>query len=139
MYKSYIEPFFIQNEANLDAAIVSAQTNVLTFLQSRFAALWDILWSIVNKTPANAQATGPNGSPGAPVSSPMDTAKQLFSAYAPGMLGAFARPPVQPHPSATSSTSSFQAPAAGNVYQRSPAVTPGYEAHPPFPEPQIHQ
>jgi len=131
LYKSYLEPYFIQNEASLDAGIVAAQTDVLVFVQTRLLALWELIWAIANKSPATGQATSGSS---APVQSPLDTAKQLFSSYAPGILGSFVRPPAQPH----ASSSSFQSPVAGNVYQRSAASTPSHEAAPPFPEPQIN-
>jgi len=136
LYKTYLEPYFIQNEAALDAGILSAQTNVLIFIQAKLTTLWDLLWSILNKSPATGQA--PNStSPQPPVQSPLDAAKQLFNSYAPGILGSLIRPSAQSTQSSASS-SSFQAPVMGNVSQRSAPSTPGYDAPPPFPEPQIN-
>ncbi|KAI0307679.1 TB2/DP1, HVA22 family-domain-containing protein [Multifurca ochricompacta] len=58
VYKSYLEPFLVQNESDIDAGIASARNETLQFIQSRLSALWDILYSLLSKTPVT-----PNPSP----------------------------------------------------------------------------
>lgn len=102
VYQSYLEPFFRQNEQDLDKVILSAQSNALTFVQSKFQAVWETLWDVINKSPTNGRpGVGAQGQqrPGVPsphqsyqgqpgtAPSPYDTARQLFNTYAPGALG----------------------------------------------------
>ncbi|KAL9716574.1 hypothetical protein Ac2012v2_001022 [Leucoagaricus gongylophorus] len=52
IYTAYLEPFFTQNEADLDEGIVQAQTNILTFIQTRLIALWESILNAANKRQA---------------------------------------------------------------------------------------
>ncbi|KAH9176834.1 TB2/DP1, HVA22 family-domain-containing protein [Lactarius sanguifluus] len=55
IYKSYLEPFFVQNEKDIDATIASARDETVQFLHSRISALWDIVYSFLSKTPITQQ------------------------------------------------------------------------------------
>ncbi|KAH9043639.1 hypothetical protein EDB85DRAFT_2285020 [Lactarius pseudohatsudake] len=57
IYKSYLEPFFVQNENDIDATIASARDETVQFLHSRISALWDIIYSFLSKTPITQQPT----------------------------------------------------------------------------------
>ncbi|KAL4070792.1 TB2/DP1, HVA22 family-domain-containing protein, partial [Scleroderma citrinum] len=50
-YKTYLEPFCRTNEADFDAGIASATSNLINFFQSRISGLTDILFSLLNKAP----------------------------------------------------------------------------------------
>ncbi|KIJ68211.1 hypothetical protein HYDPIDRAFT_124427 [Hydnomerulius pinastri MD-312] len=94
IYKAYFEPFCLKNEADLDAGITSAQSNVLGFCQARIASLIDILWSLLNKTPITKQnLTGGLGQGSAAPSGglSLDQLKGLWNVYKPAALGAFAQ------------------------------------------------
>lgn len=55
VYKSYLEPFLIQNEKDIDASIASARDETVQFIHSRLSALWDIFYSLLSKTPITQQ------------------------------------------------------------------------------------
>jgi receptor expression-enhancing protein 1/2/3/4 len=68
VYKAYVEPYLVQNESDIDASIASARDETLRFVQSRLVALWDILYSLLSKTPVtpkpkHSPTCPPNGSP----------------------------------------------------------------------------
>ena len=164
MYQSYLEPFFRQNEQELEQGILSAQSTVVTFVQAKFQTIWEAIWNAVNKNPTNgrpgagAQGTSPRqsyqGQPGA-APSPYDTARNLFNAYAPSVLGSLVsgtsggapanpnantRSPTRPSPKPHSSSSSTSLGNGGTPpYQRSSVHTPGSEGDVPgFPQPRFH-
>jgi len=70
VYKTYVEPYLVQNESDIDASIASARNETLQFVQTRLSALWDILYSLLSKTPVASSkhsgspsiGTTPNGS-----------------------------------------------------------------------------
>jgi len=162
VYQSYLEPFFQKNEHELDQGILSAQSTVVTFVQSKFQTIWNA----INKNPANAAGAQGQHRPGVPspdqtsqgqpgaASSPYDTARQLFSAYAPAVLGSLvngpygtappdpnrdmkpsARPP--PSPNASSSSTSFGN-GSSPPRQRTPGNPPMGDDDPPsFPQPRF--
>lgn len=165
VYQSYLEPFFRQNEQELDRGILSAQSTVITSLQSKFQAIWEVLSGAINGGSLRGSRPGAGAQaerPGAPSShssyqgqqsgaapSPYDTAQQLFNDYAPGVLGslvnrAYGTAPANPNsrpsprPSTSSSSTSF---GSGNTspYQRTPGHTPRGEADlPGFPQPRFN-
>jgi receptor expression-enhancing protein 1/2/3/4 len=67
VYKAYLEPFLIQNESDIDATIASARDETVHFIHSRISLLWDLLYSLLSKTPVTSkkspEATPMNGSP----------------------------------------------------------------------------
>jgi len=165
VYQSYLEPFFQKNEHELDQGILSAQSTTITFIQAKFQAIWNA----INQNPANARpGAGAQGQqrPGVPspdqnhqgqpgaASGPYDTARQLFNAYAPAVLGSLmngsygtapldpnqgtkpsAMPP--PRPNASSSSTSFGN-GSSPPYQRSPGHTPMSDNDAPsFPQPRF--
>ncbi|KAJ7487421.1 TB2/DP1, HVA22 family-domain-containing protein [Mycena galericulata] len=138
IYATYLQPFFVKHEAELDADILSIQARTLSFAQARLAALWQIVSSALNKNAAaGQQATAPAGqtpAPGAGLS--MESAMGLFRTYGPSLISAFqpasAPPavPTTPRPAPSAASSSFQLPIPDH---RTPVVE---DAAPPFPEPQ---
>jgi len=133
IYGTYLQPFFVKNESELDAGILSIQRKTLFFVQARLAAVWQIVLGALNKNAAaGQQATGTPGQAPAPAAGlSMESAMGLFRTYGPSLMSAFqpaaapTAPPASPAPSATST--SFEPPAA--EYR-----APVGEA-PPFPEP----
>ncbi|KAJ7783604.1 TB2/DP1, HVA22 family-domain-containing protein [Mycena maculata] len=140
IYATYLQPFFEKNEVELDAGIISLQSKTLSFAQEKFAAVWQIVWNVVNKNAAagqQASATpGQAPAPGAGLS--MQSAMGLFRIYAPALMSALqpAAAPAAPAPSATPSpapsaaSSAFEMPSAEH---RAPVG-----AAPSFPEPEHH-
>ena len=92
VYKTYVEPYLVQNESDIDASIASARYETLQFVQSRLTALWDIVYSLLNKTPMtssyspSSNGTTANGSP-----SPLLNPGALLQS-AQGLLGAIGAP-----------------------------------------------
>jgi len=157
VYQSYLEPFFRQNEQDLDQGILSAQSTVFTFVQSKFQAVWEALWGAINRNPPKGLGAQGQQRPGVPspnqsyqgqqpgvAPSPYDTARQLFNSYAPGVFGSFvnraygtapANPNTRPSPSPRDSFSGGDTPPL----QRTPSHTPRGEGDVPnFPQPRFH-
>ncbi|KAF8140416.1 TB2/DP1, HVA22 family-domain-containing protein [Boletus edulis] len=88
LYKTYLEPWFSKNEADFDVAMASANTNAIAFCRTRISALFDFVWSFVNKTPVSAD--GDPQEPAHPLAIPVDHIKGLWTAYGPSVLAAFA-------------------------------------------------
>jgi receptor expression-enhancing protein 1/2/3/4 len=66
-----VEPYLVQNESDIDASIASARTETLQFLQSRLATLWDIVYSLLSRTPVTSKLS-PSGVTSANGSHPAD-------------------------------------------------------------------
>jgi len=142
VYNTYLQPFFSKNEAELDAGIVSAQTNMVAFIQSRVAQLWDALLKLSAKSQAAAaQQQQPNGQAPAPSAAPnpFGLARGMWDSYAPSVLGAFQRYSSQPTaapgaPPSAPFTPPIQRPGVSPAPSTQSVHTPG----PAFPEPQIY-
>lgn len=93
VYKTYVEPYLVQNESDIDASIASARYETLQFVQSRFSALWDIVYSLLSKTPVassyspSSNGTTANGSSSSPL---LNQGALLQSVQ--GLLGAIGAP-----------------------------------------------
>ncbi|GAW04417.1 TB2/DP1, HVA22 family-domain-containing protein [Lentinula edodes] len=137
VYNSYMQPFFAKNEREIDAGIVSIQSNVLSFVQSRLYALWELLWSVLSKTPVSQGNI--NGvqqtQPAAPGIS-LDSAMGLFKTYGPSLLNSL-KPAATPNGSAPTPPSFTPTTSSSSVSTMSAqSGTPLNEGpHPPFPEP----
>jgi len=59
VYTTYVEHYLIQNESNIDCSIAAARDESLQYLQTRLTALWDIIYSLLSKTPMKTE----NGHP----------------------------------------------------------------------------
>ncbi|KAJ3760713.1 TB2/DP1, HVA22 family-domain-containing protein [Lentinula raphanica] len=136
VYTGYMQPFFTANEKEIDAGIVSIQSNVLSFAQSRLSALWELLWSVLSKTPVS-QASADNvqqTQPAAPAIS-LDTAVGLFKAYGPTLLNSL-KPAGASASSASTPASLTPSTSSSSVTTMSDlSGTPSNEVPPPFPEP----
>lgn len=141
IYKAYLEPYFSQNEADIDAGIASAQTQTVVFMQTKLSVLWDALASFLNRTAAaRGQSAPASPQPGAapnvpaqngqPVASPwMESAKGLWSAYGPAVVGAIQRQTPRAAPAqATTASPLLQSPPIGRAtaFQAQPG-TPGLD------------
>ncbi|KAI0305017.1 TB2/DP1, HVA22 family-domain-containing protein [Russula brevipes] len=81
VYNTYVEPYLVQNESDIDASIASARDETLQFAQSRLSTLWDILYSLLSKTPiaSKPSSSSPYPSGGTPTNgSPLIDQKTLF-------------------------------------------------------------
>ncbi|KAF5388488.1 hypothetical protein D9757_004586 [Collybiopsis confluens] len=138
IYNSYVQPFFARNEKEIDAGIVSIQTNVLSFIQSRLSALWELLWSVSNKQSPSANQPSTNQGNLANGTSPaisLDTALGLFKTYGPSLLNSLK--PATAHNDAVPAPPSLTQMASSSsisTQARTPQTEP---SAPPFPEP-IH-
>ncbi|KAJ3575973.1 hypothetical protein NP233_g732 [Leucocoprinus birnbaumii] len=146
IYTTYLQPFFVQNEADLDEGIVQAQKNVLTFVQTRITALWEYLLNAANKRQATSAAAGSSNSTSAPNTnaSPLQSVYGLWETYGPSVLSALGT-----RGSTAVATSSSVQGASGTAAQRgkaeasdnnnshsnaaSPASTPSGNPNPPLP------
>jgi len=122
IYQNYFEPFFSKNETDLDAGIASFQNNIFIFAQSRLSGLFDIIWSLLNKTPAFRQPEAPGtGQQQASASGfSMESAMNAWRAYGPAVMGGLSRPSgsAQPAPQPSASSTSFQPNTAPNADRR---------------------
>ncbi|KAG7099043.1 hypothetical protein E1B28_000921 [Marasmius oreades] len=139
IYTNYLEPFFAKNETQIDEGITSIQTNTFVFVQSKLAAIWNLLWSVINKTPANGQGQQRQGPPLS-----FDAAMGLFKAYAPSVLSAMQpankglAPNAASTPSMAPSASSTSIPRVSAHSRASPSPSPFGDATPPLPESVDH-
>jgi len=159
IYQSYLEPFFRQNEKELDQGILSAQSTAVTFVQAKSQAIWEAIWGVINKNPANGRpGTAGQGQhrPGVPsprqshqgqpqpASSPYDTARHLFDTYAPGVLGslvnrAYGTAPANPDPNTRSPARPSPRPSVSHSSSSNYQETPNTEGDgPSFPQPRFH-
>lgn len=160
MYQTYLDPYFKKNEADIDAGIVAAQTNAVSFVQIKAAAIWDAVWRIATKSTNTAAANAPTTSTSAPsqtLAAPagaqqspaniLAAGADLFHKYGPWAMGAIqsslgaaqARAPAssapagQPGPLPTPPPNPTPSPS---IHQRSPfATSESITTPPPFPEP----
>jgi receptor expression-enhancing protein 1/2/3/4 len=129
LYATQLEPYLSANEADIDDALAAAQSQTVTFAHAKFAVLWDAAVGLLNRAAPGAVGGGAGGQaqngapqhqqPGAAPAQPhgqtpaqapwVDTAKGLWSAYGPSVVGAIqrstARGPSAPAPAAPSSSS----------------------------------
>jgi len=130
IFDNVINPYLIPKEAEIDAGIIAAQTNILTFLQGRITALTQALWNAAT----SASATGAPGSAPGAAPDPFNIAKGLWSTYGPALSAVF-QPPAgavqgghaRPGPYSVSSSSDFGSEsdsAASSSYSAVPPVYP---------------
>ncbi|KAK0233062.1 TB2/DP1, HVA22 family-domain-containing protein [Armillaria fumosa] len=125
VYDTYLKPFFVKNHNSIDSGIISIQGSIITFIHTRLYAVWELLWSVINKTPPPGQPPAAAPPPAAGFS--VESAMGLWRTYGPSLLSAIqtgnarAGPatPVTPSASA-SSTSTDNLPGVG-LEQRGPA------------------
>jgi receptor expression-enhancing protein 1/2/3/4 len=149
IYRNHLQPFFVKNEADLDAGISSVQSNAIAFVQAHLSNLWDLISRQINKSQAAAtNAQGANG--GAPALAAngasgfnLQNAMGLFRSYAPMFMGGVqtnqkkdeAATPARPSFGATTArVSSGLIPESRVPLPQTPNNTS--TVTPPFPEPQ---
>jgi receptor expression-enhancing protein 1/2/3/4 len=121
IYMTYLQPFFHQNERELDLGIVTLQRNVLTFLQAKFMAMWGLIASFTT----NQQQPAGQGNPPVSWLSP-DAVRAALSMI-------YSRPGAQPAQAMSRQNT--------NVGVVNP-IQPSHETTavpPPFPVPQHFQ
>lgn len=135
MYTTYLHPLLSKNEADIDAAIIAAQTNALAFVQSQVKKITDTLWSLMTGTPVTGQqGTGaPAGSeqPSGQAQDPFAFAKNMWNMYGPSMVGSLQKY-AQSNAAAASSTAS----GVERPHLSPSASSQSSTAAPSFPEPQ---
>ncbi|KAK0464996.1 TB2/DP1, HVA22 family-domain-containing protein [Desarmillaria tabescens] len=125
VYDTYLKPFFVKNHNSIDSGIISIQGSIISFIHTRLYAVWELLWSVINKTPPAGQP--PAAAPPPTAGFSVESAMGLWRTYGPSLLSAIqtgsaraapATPPVTPSASA-SSTSTDNLPGA-SAEQRIP-------------------
>jgi len=147
IYNTYLQPFFTRNEADLDEGIVQIQKNILTFIQTRLATVWETILNALTKRQTATSSGSPTAQPpNYTVSAPagLQTVFGLWQSYGPSVLNVFGSK-GSPN-AATASSSSVNTSSSGvqqrNTYSNShsnpptPVRTPSGTPNPPFPEPQ---
>lgn len=123
IYNAYLQPFFLRNEANLDAGIVAMQKSILSFVQEKVTALWDGIWALLTNRRLSQQ---PSTS-----SSPNPQLSFLASNAWRSALKAF-----QPTMSGSGTASRGVDPTVYNGAESSRSSTGQETSTPPFPVPQ---
>jgi receptor expression-enhancing protein 1/2/3/4 len=148
IYNTYLQPFFLKNESQLDAGIISIQRNTLIFLQARLSALWEAVWGIINKSPATGQTEdniGPTN-PNRPPALSLQSAIGLWNTYGSSLLSTF-QPSGAARSVETSASTSATTPGIAAEHRApytpdqepnlpNPFAAPPLNSSPPFPEPQ---
>ena len=126
LYKSYVEPYLVQNESDIDASIASARNETLLFIQSRLSTLWDLLYSLLSKTPVTSK---PSPSGATPANGFPDFGQISLLQSVQGFWGAI-NPPAyskQTISRSASDTVPSEKQAPSNAYSNDPSVTAGYD------------
>jgi len=134
LYKSYVEPYLVQNESEIDASIASARNETLQFIQSRLSTLWDLVYSLLSRTPITSElsssgATPANGYPHVGQNALFQSVQGLWSAISPPAYSA-APTAVSGKYTVSRSASDTVAPekqAPSNAHSTDPSVTFGYD------------
>jgi len=132
VYKTYLEPYLVQNESDIDASIASARYETLQFVQSRFSALWDIVYSLLSKTPVtspyapSSNGTTANGSPNQGTSWQQSLMEALNAA--PSLPWATPAPPTG-EPAISRSTRAFEKQAPSPAVPAGSTSTVGYDVN----------
>ncbi|KAM5533972.1 hypothetical protein V8D89_012397 [Ganoderma adspersum] len=160
VYQTYFHPFLTKNQADIDANIAAAQSNALSFIQSRVQVFWQTFWDLATKNQARVTAGGAPAAPGAAPSAPQlpaggnyaDVARGLWSSYGSSLIGAFqqaARPATGgqtanaaagPAPYDVGSSTGVQAHSNSFTSEMVNNFSPSSSASnkpPSFPEPQV--
>lgn len=138
VYKTYLQPFFSENEAEIDAGISSAHTSILAFVQSRLAQLWDVLQKLsaghqgVQQEQVNGEH--PAGASQPASVDPLGVARGLWNYYGTSVTGLFQKRstsvPTGREASSTPSTPPALRPGASST----PSAN-SISSIPTFPEP----
>lgn len=123
VYKTYVEPLFTAKETDIDAGIEAAKTNTLAFLKKRFSALWELLWSILSKTPAVDQKPAGEQNGVAPPANPLASVGALWNTFGPTIMGALQRSAGQA-PGASQANGRSAEPAAAAAMPGTPPRAP---------------
>ncbi|TFY70921.1 hypothetical protein EVG20_g2085 [Dentipellis fragilis] len=129
IYKNYLEPYLNKNEVQIDAAIQSAQTETLAFVQTRLVWLWEIVWGLINKTPVATRSTTQTNGQASAAPNPVAIAQSLWVTFGSSFVSAQAKPQQQeavaskPAASIRSVSSSVEPTQGYNVEQRTPQTS----------------
>ena len=88
MTPKYLSPFFIRNEPDLDAGIVSVQRSTFTFAQVRLYQLLNAVAGILNKFACERGSSSDTGGQ-SPASGgfSLDSAMALWKSFGPSLMG----------------------------------------------------
>ncbi|KAF8167735.1 TB2/DP1, HVA22 family-domain-containing protein [Crassisporium funariophilum] len=128
IYMTYLQPFFLRNERELDAGIVSVQRNVLSFVQAKISAVFELLWNI--KANSAQQQTQSPSSTQLSWLSPPNLWRMYQSSGLSGLQPPSAPENFPPNSRQNSNASIRSSNNLDNVHDISP------EMPPPFPVPQ---
>jgi len=130
VYKTYVEPYLVQNESDIDASIASARNETFQYIQSRLSTLWDLLYSLLSKTPMTSKLS-PSGD-----GSPHVGENALFKSVQ-GLWGAINSPAFSAAPTAVngnhavsrsaSDTIASEKQAPSHVQSTDTSVAAGYD------------
>ncbi|RPD82356.1 hypothetical protein L226DRAFT_564937 [Lentinus tigrinus ALCF2SS1-7] len=129
VYQTYLQPFLIKNQADIDASITAVQTNTLAFVQSRIQVFWQTFWDLATKSAASNQPRAPGapqaGAPAGQQQQPasganyVELARSLWTSYGSSLIGAVkqaASPATGAQPAASrAQAASASRPAASPV------------------------
>jgi len=135
VYNTFMHPYLSKNEVNIDAGIVQAKANIITFLQNRLIAVWQAVMDAATQASAGAQQDQASGS--AP--NPLLIARGFLSAFGPSVMGALqgSATPTHERPLPTSTVSSSSIHSIESSSSEDSPATSSYSNEPPvFPEPQ---
>ncbi|KAN0121665.1 TB2/DP1, HVA22 family domain containing protein [Russula decolorans] len=136
LYKFYVEPYLAQNESEIDASIASARNETFQFIQSRLSTLWDLLYSLLSRTPVMSKlspsgATQANGSPNLGQNALFQSVQGLWSAINPPAYSAAATAVSGKYTvsRSASDTVASEKQAPSNAHSTDPSVTVGYDVN----------
>ncbi|KAH9948237.1 TB2/DP1, HVA22 family-domain-containing protein [Amylocystis lapponica] len=137
IYVNVLTPYLTPREAGIDAGIVAAQTNILTFIQGRVAKLSQSLWAVATQSSAaGASGAGPAAAGAAP--DPFSVAKGLWSTYGPALMTVF-QPPAESAHAASARPASYSASSYDVSSESDSAASSSYSSvQPVYPEVQAN-
>jgi receptor expression-enhancing protein 1/2/3/4 len=131
VYKIYVEPYLVQNESDIDASIASARNETFQFIQSRLSTLWDLLYSLLSRTPvmsnlSTSGATPANGSPHISQNALFQSVQGLWASYSAAPTAVSGKYTVS---RSASDTIAPEKQVPSSAQSTDPSVTVGYDVN----------
>ncbi|RDB29463.1 putative HVA22-like protein g [Hypsizygus marmoreus] len=130
IYITYLQPFLAEHESELDAGIVSIQSNILAFLKAHFLSLWEVVSNNLNKAAATdlppASEAGQEGASTGTYPWSLPTVLGFWRTYG-SSLTSMIQPPASARsaePIARSNEKEPNASTGGSLRSGSPSTTP---------------
>jgi receptor expression-enhancing protein 1/2/3/4 len=134
LYKCHVEPYLVQNESEIDASIASARNETFQFVQSRLSTLWDLLYSLLSRTPVGSNPSSPGA---APANGFPNVGQNALFQSVQGLLGAISPPAYAAAPTAASGkytvsrsasdTVASEKQAPSHAHSTDPSASVGYD------------